>query len=102
MGRPDIVNKEMGIATQLQFEVLVADISARFLGMPPQDVDREIDAALRKILEFFDVDLSILWRIDPESNAAVLSHFQATDTIPVVPEKFNYGPFAPWLTARTA
>ncbi len=101
MAAPDTNNHEEGTADQLQFELLVADISARFLRMLPQDVDGEIDRALRNILEFFDANMCALWRVDPETNAAFLSHFQATDGVPVMPEKFNYGPGAPWLTAKS-
>ena len=85
----------------MQFETLVADISTRFLKMHPQDADGESDAALRNILEFFAANICALWSVDPETNAAFVSHVQATDTIPAIPEKFNVGPRAPWLTANT-
>jgi formate hydrogenlyase transcriptional activator len=97
-------NTERGrsAAARLRFEMLLADISARFLGMDPKDIDEEMNGALKKIREFFDADMCALWRIDPEANAAFLSHIQVTDAIPVIPEKLNYGPIAPWLTTNTA
>jgi formate hydrogenlyase transcriptional activator len=97
----DTKNHKGGPATEPQFELLVADISARFLRMLPQDVDGEINSALRNILEFFDANMCALWRVDPEANAVFLSYIQATDDIPDAPAKFNFGPYAPWLTANT-
>ena len=102
MGAPVTNNREGGTAVQLQFEILVSDISARFLRMLPQDVDAELEGALRKILEFFDANMCALWLVDPEAKAAVLSRFQTSDFVPVMPEKFNYGPIAPWLTTKAS
>ena len=102
MGAPITNKREEGPAIQLQFEILVSDISARFLRMLPQDVEAEMDGALRKILEFFDANMCALWLVDPEANTAVLSRFQVKDFDPVMPEKFNYGPIAPWLTAKAS
>jgi formate hydrogenlyase transcriptional activator len=43
-----------------------------------------------------------LWRIDPHSNAACVSHIQVTDALPAMSEKLDCGPLSPWLTANTA
>lgn len=95
-------NRKEGTAYQQEFELLVADILARFLRMLPQHVDGEMDRALRNVLEYFDANVCALWRVDPETSAALLSHFQATDGVPVTPGTFTYGPGAPWLTARAS
>ena len=100
MGASDTKNHDVATADPSQFEILVSEISASFLRMLPQNVDKEIDLALRKILEFFDANVCALWLLDPEANAAVRSRFQATDFVPAMPEKFNYGSIVPWLTAR--
>ncbi len=47
-----IEHKEVPEA-HLQFETLLADISARFLGISPHDVDAGIDKALETIRDFF-------------------------------------------------
>jgi len=44
------------------FEMLVADLSARFINVPADDVDRQIEDALRRVCEFLDIDLSLLWQ----------------------------------------
>jgi formate hydrogenlyase transcriptional activator len=102
MAAPDTQDRGAETANHLQFETLITDLSARFLRMLPQDVDSEIDGALRKILEFFDANICALWLVDPVANAAVQSRFRVTDFVPVMPEKFNYGPIAPWLTAKVS
>lgn len=38
---------------RLQFESLVADVSARFVNLPADQVDSEIEAAQRQIVEAF-------------------------------------------------
>jgi formate hydrogenlyase transcriptional activator len=96
MAAPDRNEREVGTAVQLQFEMLLTDISARFLGMIPQDVDTEIDGALGKILKFFDSNMCGLFRVNPQREEVFLTHVQVTDDIPVVPEKLNYAPRSPW------
>ena len=44
----------------VRFERLLADLSARFVNLPPSDVDQEIDRGLQQIVEMLDVDRSSL------------------------------------------
>lgn len=44
----------MSIPDLLQFEMLITDIVAGFLGMGPEDVDGVVDVVLEKIRVFFD------------------------------------------------
>jgi formate hydrogenlyase transcriptional activator len=83
-------------AAQLQFEMLLSNISARFLAMDPRDVDAEIDGALETIREFFDSNMCGLFRVDPQAEEVSLSHVAVTENIPVIPEKINYAPRSPW------
>jgi len=41
---------------RLSFEQLLSDLSARFVNIPPDRVDSEIEYGLRQVLEFFQVD----------------------------------------------
>ena len=41
---------------RLEFEKFLADLSARFVALPPERTDDEIRSALKKILEFFQLD----------------------------------------------
>ena len=50
----------------LEFEALLSNLSARFVNLPPEAVDREIERSLKAILDFFQVDRAGLVRVIPE------------------------------------
>lgn len=50
----------------LRFERLLAELSARFISLPPSEVDGQIEAALRAIVETLDLDRSHLARFIEE------------------------------------
>ena len=51
---------------RLQFESLVADVSARFVNLPADQVDAEIEAAQRQIVEALGLDRSTLFELLPD------------------------------------
>jgi len=55
MSKPDTQLCEE-LENRIRFETLIADISARFVRVPSEEVDCEIERALKQVLEFFDVD----------------------------------------------
>ena len=50
------------LASLLEFERLIADLSTRFISLPAAEVDREIEDALRRVCEFLGVDVAVLWQ----------------------------------------
>jgi formate hydrogenlyase transcriptional activator len=46
----------------LGFETVLIELSSRFINLPPCDVDREIEDALRRVCEFLGIDFSVLWQ----------------------------------------
>ncbi len=48
--------------TRLEFETLISDLSSRFVHLPPAEVDREIEGALRSVCELLGIDSSVLWQ----------------------------------------
>jgi formate hydrogenlyase transcriptional activator len=48
--------------SRLEFEALISDLSSRFINLPPGEVDREIEDALRRVCEFLDLDVAVLWQ----------------------------------------
>jgi hypothetical protein len=52
----------------LRFETLLAELSSKFVNLPGGEVDREIMDAQRRICEFLDLDLLLLWQLS--DNAA--------------------------------
>ena len=54
---------------RLEFEMLLAALSARFVNLPVDQIDAEIEDTQRRICEFLDIDRSTLWQVyegDPE------------------------------------
>jgi C4-dicarboxylate-specific signal transduction histidine kinase len=51
---------ETALAERLRFESLVADLSARFINLPADEVDEAIERGLRQIVAFLDVACSAL------------------------------------------
>ncbi len=71
---------------RLRFERLLADFSARFVKISPEQVDGEIARALKMILEFFQVDRCFLIRTLQERTAWQVTHAAyAEDQFPPVP-----------------
>ena len=48
---------------RLRFEVLLAETSSRFVNVPADQVDGEIEGAQRRICELLDIDRSTLWQV---------------------------------------
>ena len=44
------------------FEALIADLSSRFVNLAPDELDREIEDALRQVCEPLGIDLAVLWQ----------------------------------------
>src|SRR5215469_15898691 len=58
----------------LGFERLLAELSARFINLPPEQVDDAITDALRQIVMLLDVDRSQLIRFAAEAGVAQVTH----------------------------
>ncbi len=59
---------------RLEFEKFLADLSARFVSLHPEQVDNEINNALRGILQFFGVDRCSLLRLLPGKTLWLVTH----------------------------
>jgi len=57
-----------------EFEGLLVDILARFVNLPAEEVDREMDDALYRVCEFLGVERAGLWRQCEGSGSFVLAH----------------------------
>ena len=70
----------------LKFERLISDLSARFINLSPDQVDREIENGLKEILEFFQVDRCGLIVASRDSASWQVTHAtfaEGIDTVPV-------------------
>jgi PAS domain S-box-containing protein len=59
---PDDLNPRQDLESHARFEELLVELSTRFINLPPDEVDREIEAALRHVCELLGFDLSVLWQ----------------------------------------
>ena len=50
---------------RLRFETLLAETSSRFINVPADQVDKEIEGAQRRICEFLNLDRSSLGQVFP-------------------------------------
>ena len=48
--------------SRLEFEALIADLSSRFINLPPGEVDPAIEDALRRVCELLGIDFAALWQ----------------------------------------
>jgi hypothetical protein len=47
---------------RLSFETILAETSTRFINVPADRIDSQIEDAQRRICEFLDIDRSTLWQ----------------------------------------
>lgn len=50
------------LGNRLEFETLLADLSSRFINLPPDEVDRQIEDALRGVCALLGIDVAVLWQ----------------------------------------
>ncbi len=65
---------------RLEFETLISDLSSRFINLPPGEVDRGIEDALRHVCELLSVDYAVLWQWSTTDPGVIAP----THTYPVV------------------
>ncbi|MEN6466515.1 MAG: sigma 54-interacting transcriptional regulator, partial [Syntrophaceae bacterium] len=59
---------------RLEFETMLADLSAKFVSLPPGQVDDAINNSLTDILKFFGIDRISLLRLMPDKTFFLISH----------------------------
>ena len=50
------------VGDRFEFETLLAVLSSRFINLPPAEVDRGIEDALRRVCEYLDIGYALLWQ----------------------------------------
>ena len=57
---------EQLLEERLRFETILAETSSRFINVPADRIDSEIEAAQRRICELVDIDLLAVWQLSNE------------------------------------
>jgi len=96
MEKHDRNHIRQALESRLEFESMLADISARFVNLPAHRVDEAIRDALRRVCESLGVDLCVLWQwFGGDRRLMVLSHFHGEVPAPP-PEPMPAEDFSPW------
>ena len=94
-----LVHKEL--LERLVFETLLTDISAYFVSVPADQVDRIIEESQKGICECLGLDHSSLWQTSPANpGKLVLSHLYRSPELPVPPENMDAAEFFPWALSK--
>ena len=85
--------------SRLEFETLISDLSSRFVNLPPEQVDREIEDVQRRVCEVLGVDLSALWEGAAASGGPLtLTHFYSAQEDLLPPMRgMSAQEYFPWL-----
>ncbi|HEX9167297.1 MAG TPA: GAF domain-containing sensor histidine kinase [Gemmatimonadales bacterium] len=86
---------------RLRFETLLADIASRFVNLPPEEVQPEIEQAQRQVCDLLGLDRSTFWRLvdaDPPTFSLV-SVAKAPGSAPL-PSEPDARTLFPWVTDR--
>lgn len=82
---------------RLHFETLLSELSARFVNVPADQVDVEIENAQRRICDCLGLDLCSLWQRESESpESLVLTHHYRGLDGPPIPAGMRGNEHFPW------
>jgi hypothetical protein len=86
---------------RLRFEALLTEISARFVNLPADRIDGEIEDAQRRICQSLGLDLSSLWQWSDEApRFMTVTHLYSPPEGPVRPEGLDAQEAFPWVLQK--
>ena len=92
-----VSNVNEQLEERLRFETLIADLSSRFVAVPADRVDREIEDAQRAICECLRIEHSSLWQAsESDPYVSVLTHLYRDQDLLPAPERMTATEFFPW------
>jgi formate hydrogenlyase transcriptional activator len=65
---------EGNLAARLQFETMLAELSAKFINLPSHRVDPEIEQGLQSLGDFLDIDRGRVWQLSPDQKTFSPTH----------------------------
>ncbi len=81
---------------RLEFEELMSNLSTRFINVPSDEIDVEIETALRKVLEFFEADRCGILEVEEEKQGVVVTHAVCAQGIKAAPARVDLAALFPW------
>lgn len=73
------------VQERLRFETFLAELSATFVNVPASHVDAEIETALRKIVEFLEIDRSGFGEVSADGKQILITHSFELPGVPPSP-----------------
>ncbi|HSE41625.1 MAG TPA: sigma 54-interacting transcriptional regulator [Acidobacteriota bacterium] len=87
--------------TRLDLEVLISDITSRFVHTPTSQLDSVIEDSLQEIIDFLSLDRAVLWQQEePNSKRFILTHLRFKPGCGPDDKPFLTTDSFPWLTAQ--
>jgi len=92
---------ELALEERVRFETLLADISARFVNLPSDRIESEIEDTNHRICELLDIDRATLWQVSEEDpGMLLLTHLYQPQGITTPPDRMNARDFFPWTAQK--
>jgi signal transduction histidine kinase len=82
--------------SRLRFERFIAALSARFVNIPPEEVDNEVEKALTEVVETMGLDRCALFELSGDGASLRITHKSQTLGAGVAPFPLSYQRL-PWL-----
>ena len=97
------VQAQEALEDRLRFETLLTDISTRFVDLPADQIDGEIEDAQRRVCECLGLEMSALWqRSVPAPDFVTLTHLYRPFEGPPLPERMEAKEYFPWCLQQLA
>jgi ABC-type uncharacterized transport system substrate-binding protein len=90
---------EASLARRLEFETLLAELSGQFVSVEANEVDREIDQGIKRLVEFLGLDRGRLWQLSGPQEEFIPTHSWAVLGIPptsITPTREYF----PWIRSQ--
>jgi PAS domain S-box-containing protein len=89
------------LVEQLRFQKILAEISGRFINLPVDRIDSEIEDAQHRICEHLGLDRSTLWQAcEGEPGLMLLTNWRFPPGSPPPTEPMHANKFFPWLSQK--
>jgi hypothetical protein len=69
----DLVGLSASVEEMRQFKSMLYNISARFVSLSPDKIEREIEEGLKLIVQFLAIDRADMWELDKDKHKHVES-----------------------------
>lgn len=95
------INLRSDLENHIRFETLIADLSAGFINLPPDQVDSGIEDAQRLVCECLNLDRSSFWLVsEREPGVMLMRHLQQFHDGFPTPEQPDASELFPWTMQK--